>query len=253
MPNPDALIVFILDKSGSMADVTAETIDGFNHFVEEQVAQPGKTWLSLALFDTVTDLRFTGANATQVPPLAASGLNHYQPSGGTALYNAVCDAIDAADTWIADNAFAGRVFCVILTDGEENASHDHEPRRDLDDVNDRIKVHADQGWEFVFLGSGRAAWTEGRKLAISPLTTLNYSGTKAATAGTYTAMSSAVTMSRAGGQSLNAVFGQTTAHLNADPLMWDPSKVSWTGAVTTDTIPTIPMTPTEPPEDDSQD
>ena len=43
-------IVFILDRSGSMAGLESDTIGGFNSMVEKQKAAPGNAVLSAVLF-----------------------------------------------------------------------------------------------------------------------------------------------------------------------------------------------------------
>ena len=55
-------IVFILDRSGSMAGLESDTIGGFNSMVEKQKAAPGDAVLSAVLFsndNTVTNHELT--------------------------------------------------------------------------------------------------------------------------------------------------------------------------------------------------
>lgn len=49
-------IVFILDRSGSMAGLEKDTIGGFNAMIEKQRKEPGEAYISTVLFDnTSTD------------------------------------------------------------------------------------------------------------------------------------------------------------------------------------------------------
>ena len=43
-------LVFILDRSGSMAGLESDTVGGFNAMIEKQKKQPGKCWVSTVLF-----------------------------------------------------------------------------------------------------------------------------------------------------------------------------------------------------------
>ncbi len=161
----DVLVNFVLDKSGSMDPLAASTIEGFNAFLDEQRAGAGKALLSLTLFDTGFDVRYVAVDLREVPALGTRG-NRYQPAGGTALLDAVATTIKGTDAWLAGHRaeFSGDVICVVQTDGEENSS----TTTTLDEVNALITAKTAEGWEFVFLGTGTAAWTEGQKFSAIP-------------------------------------------------------------------------------------
>lgn len=166
----DVLINLVLDKSGSMHSLAESTKEGVNAFFAEQRALPGKARLSLTLFDTNFDVRFVGQDLTEVPDLGSDG-NLYQPAGGTALYDAVATTIQGTDQWLLNHRdFTGKVVCVINTDGEENSSK----TTSLDALNDLISEKQKQGWEFVFMGAGQAAWTEGQKFTSIPTSNQNF-------------------------------------------------------------------------------
>lgn len=162
--NQDALISFVLDKSGSMNAVTKATIDGFNAFIADQRQAPGNAYLSLTLFDTNFDVRYVGADLDTVPPLGTPD-NPYVPSGMTALFDAVGTTIKGTEKWLANRSFDGKIVVVVLTDGQENSSHEwhvSHPVRPGDDrdLGGLIEWKQKEGWEFVFLGSGGSAWLE---------------------------------------------------------------------------------------------
>lgn len=164
-PTPtDVLVNFVLDKSGSMRPLAASTLEGFNSFLDEQRKGEGRALLSLTLFDTSFDVRFVGHDLREVPELGTRE-NRYSPHGGTALYDAVVTTIRGAEAWLGNHPeFKGDVVTVIQTDGEENSSQ----TATLDQVNDLISAKTKEGWEFVFLGTGQAAWTEGSKFTSIP-------------------------------------------------------------------------------------
>ena len=211
----DVAIGFCLDQSGSMESQVKEAVAGFNAFKEEQAAQPGSAYLTLILFDTTEVVRFSGGNLKLVPDLGR-GVNPYTPSGGTALYDAVDTTITQMETWLAGvQPFYGQVVVAIFTDGGENSSK----RVTIDHLNQRISEKKEQGWEFVFMGSGGASWTEGKTFAAAGVTTLNYAGTPQSTEQAYAVLSTSLKQSRVTGQSVGTIFTNSAADLQADPTL----------------------------------
>lgn len=193
----DVFVNFVLDKSGSMGPLAASTVEGFNAFLDEQRAGTGKALLSLTLFDTAFDVRYVAVDLREVPALGTRE-NRYQPSGGTALLDAVATTIRGADAWLAGHRaeFDGDVICVIQTDGEENSS----TTTTLDEVNSLITEKTREGWEFIFLGTGAAAWTEGRKFSAIPLDArFSADADSASHLAAYASVSRGMTSKRAGG------------------------------------------------------
>jgi uncharacterized protein YegL len=148
-------IIFVLDKSGSMWDVKSDTIGGFNQFVEDQKKLPGEALFTFITFDTTYNKVSEGALLESVVPLNE---NTYNPSGGTALYDAVNRAIGDTVTRHNDaktEDTPGKVIMVVLTDGEENSSREV---RDLKKISEMVKEREKLGWEVVFLGADLADW-----------------------------------------------------------------------------------------------
>lgn len=202
--NTDVLINFILDKSASMGVVTDGTIQGFNAFMEEQRKLPGAR-LSLTLFDTNFEVRHVAVPLDGVPALNRST---YIPSGNTALLDAVGTTIKGTEQWlIAHPGFSGKVVVAVLTDGEENSSHqwhvNHPPiPGDDKDLGGLIEWKQKEGWEFVFLGSGGSAWLEqtfGHVVAADRF--YGYRHDAMATADTYSGVSRSLASSRSTGSS----------------------------------------------------
>ena len=52
-------IVFILDRSGSMSGLEADTIGGFNSMIEKQKKENGEALISTVLFDNVSEVFMT--------------------------------------------------------------------------------------------------------------------------------------------------------------------------------------------------
>ena len=214
----DIAIGFVLDQSGSMSVGREETLKGFNAFKEEQAAQPGNAFLTLVLFADNPTVRLRGGDMKLVDDLGTP-MNSYNPSGSTALYDAVDITISEMEKWLGDNtSFFGQVLIVILTDGYENASRNIN----LPALNIRITDKKENaGWEFVFLGSGGAAWTEGQKMEVPVASSLRYAGKSYAA---FATLSGATSSSRASGQSLNSTLPQQDQSWIQKPSVQEPSE-----------------------------
>ena len=153
-------LVFILDKSGSMAGLERDTIGGFNSMLEKQRGIPGECRITTALFDNRYELLHDRLDIGAVSPMTA---REYRVGGSTALLDAIGRTIEKLVSVQRNTAEAYRaenVMFVIITDGEENSSREYS--------SDRIKRMIEYekkryGWEFVFLGANiDAVATAGR-------------------------------------------------------------------------------------------
>ena len=72
MPDPDYTdITIVLDRSGSMKSCREETIAGFNRFLDQQRALPGKASITLIQFDDEYEKHYVGiplAEAADLTP-----------------------------------------------------------------------------------------------------------------------------------------------------------------------------------------
>ncbi len=158
-------LVFILDRSGSMAGLESDTIGGFNAFLEKQKAMPGEARLTTVLFDHRDCLLHDRMDIRAVQPLTEK---EYTVGGSTALLDAVGHAIEKienAQAYTAEAYRAGKVLFVITTDGLENASREYT----LSQVRAMIeRQKKDRGWEFLFLGANIDAVETAGSLGIAP-------------------------------------------------------------------------------------
>ena len=83
-------IVFILDRSGSMAGLESDTIGGFNALIEKQKGQPGEAIVSTVLFDHESRVIHDRADIREIRPMTRED---YYVRGCTALLDAVGSAI----------------------------------------------------------------------------------------------------------------------------------------------------------------
>ena len=83
-------MVFILDKSGSMAGMEADTIGGFNGMIERQKKLEGEALVSTVLFSTGSTVIHDRVDVRSVEPMTD---RQYYVGGCTALLDAMGDAI----------------------------------------------------------------------------------------------------------------------------------------------------------------
>jgi hypothetical protein len=190
----DILITFILDKSGSMGYLADSTIEGFNSYKNAQAEEDGNAYMSLVLFSTAFDVRYVAWNVEDIPDMGRTGKNPYQPSGGTALYDAVGVGVQGSEEWLKNNEwFIGKKLCVIWTDGQENSSH----RWNISALNEVIDRKQKEGWIFSFVGSGGSAWTEARQFtAIANENFTNVFASAQSSAATYSGLNSSTSTLR---------------------------------------------------------
>lgn len=164
-------LVFILDRSGSMGGLEADTIGGFNALIEKQKKQDGKCYVSTVLFDHEMQVIHDRAELDKVQPMTD---RDYFVRGCTALLDAVGGAVhhiaNIHKYARAEDVPAHTMF-VIITDGYENASHRYS--------SDRVKAmieHEKQkyGWEFLFIGANIDAVETAGHFGISQDRAVNY-------------------------------------------------------------------------------
>ena len=83
-------IVFILDRSGSMAGLEKDTIGGFNAMIEKQKKLDGKAYVSTVLFDHESIVLHDRLPLEQIEPMTE---NDYTVRGCTALLDAMGDSM----------------------------------------------------------------------------------------------------------------------------------------------------------------
>ena len=88
--NTTTELVFILDRSGSMAGLESDTIGGFNAMIEKQKKTDGTVFVSTVLFDHESVVLHDRVPLGDVRPMTEYD---YSPRGSTALFDALGDAI----------------------------------------------------------------------------------------------------------------------------------------------------------------
>ena len=187
-------LVFILDRSGSMAGLEEDTIGGFNAMIEKQKGESGDAVVSTVLFDNECDVIHDRVDVQKILPLTEK---EYYVRGCTALLDAVGGAIHHIGNvhkYARDEDRPEKTLFVITTDGMENASRKYSYER-LKGMIQRQKEK--YGWEFLFLGANIDAAREAARFGIDADHSANYHADSTGTAVIYEAVSEAVCNVRA--------------------------------------------------------
>ena len=187
-------IVFILDRSGSMAGLEDDTIGGFNAMIEKQKQEQGDAYVSTILFDNYSEVVHDRVDIRKVPLMTRK---EYYVRGCTALLDAVGKAIHHIGNihkYAREEDRPERTLFIITTDGMENSSREYT----YDRVRRMIEHEKEKyGWEFLFLGANIDAAREAARFGISEDRAANYHADREGTAVVYEAMSEAVCSVRA--------------------------------------------------------
>lgn len=182
-------LVFILDRSGSMAGLEQDTIGGFNAMMEKQKREPGETLVSTVLFDQDTQVIHDRVPLEELRPLTEE---EYYVRGSTALLDAVGGAIrhiGNVHKYAREEDVPEKTLFVITTDGMENASR----RYDYDRVKAMIRRQQERyGWEFLFLGANIDAAREAGRFGIRPECAADYHADSRGTRVIYESLAQAV-------------------------------------------------------------
>ena len=193
MQNNVTELVFILDRSGSMAGFEADTIGGFNATIEKQKKQDGKVYVSTVLFDNESEVVHDRVDINEIKPMTEK---EYQVGGCTALLDAIGGAIHHTGNihkYARPEDIPEHTVFVITTDGMENASH----RYSSQEIKSKIKRQTEKyGWEFIFLAANIDAVETAESIGIRRERAANWLHTKEGVGRSYYAMCEAITSVR---------------------------------------------------------
>ena len=182
-------IVFILDRSGSMAGLERDTIGGFNGLIERQKREEGSAYVSTVLFDDRCEVLHDRCSIEKMQPMTEQD---YYVRGCTALLDAVGKAIHHIGNvhkYARPEDRPDKTIFIITTDGYENASRMYS----YDMVRHMIERQKSKyGWEFLFLGANIDAIGEARKFGIQADRAVEFCNDAEGTAINYRAMDKAI-------------------------------------------------------------
>jgi Mg-chelatase subunit ChlD len=137
-------ILFVVDRSGSMASLNAAACAGFNSFLDEQRTVGGNARVSLTYFNQAVAHAYTA-----IPINSVGALYSIEPSGMTAMYDGIGEAINLHSSRIEREKWADSTIMVIITDGAENSSR----RFTQSATAQMISMAKSIGWQFIFMGA----------------------------------------------------------------------------------------------------
>ena len=149
MKNNITELVFIIDRSGSMAGLESDTIGGFNSLIRKQKKETGKCFVSTVLFSNNSEVIHDRVPLNEIREMID---DDYCPGGCTALIDAIGGAIkhiSSVHRYIRPEDVPEHTMFVITTDGLENASHKFSSKG----VKKMVKEKEKNGWEFLFIGA----------------------------------------------------------------------------------------------------
>lgn len=186
-------IVFILDRSGSMSGLEADTVGGFNAMIAKQKKEPGEALISTVLFDDESVVIHDRVPVQNIAPMTE---RDYYVRGCTALLDAIGGAIHHIGNvhkYARTEDVPEHTLFVITTDGMENASRRYASER-VKQMIERQKAR--YGWEFLFLGANIDAVETAGRFGIGADRAVNYRADRTGTQLNYEVLSEAVSAVR---------------------------------------------------------
>ena len=187
-------LVFILDRSGSMSGLEADTIGGFNSLIEKQKKEEGEAYISTILFDDIAEVLYDRVPLKKIEPMND---RQYYVRGCTALLDAVGGAIHHIGNihkYAREEDRPEKTLFIITTDGMENASR----RYTYEKVRQMIEHEKEKyGWEFLFLGANMDAVAAAGRFGIRANRAVTYECDGAGTQLNYNVISETVSRVRA--------------------------------------------------------
>ena len=202
-------IVFVIDESGSMFDLTADTIGGFNSMIRQQKGEPGEAKITTVLFNSSYRILHDAIDIQNVSELDG---HTYRPAGCTALLDTLGGMINRVGVRLAatpENERPGKVLFVIITDGYENASHNFTKKQVREMIEHQTSKYS---WQFMFLGANMDAVSEAASYGIASDWAATYAATSIGTDALYNTISKSVCDYRATG----ALSSEWKSDLNQD-------------------------------------
>ena len=186
-------LVFILDRSGSMSGLEADTIGGFNSMLEKQKKETGDACVSVVLFDDQSEVLYDRVDIRKIEPMNET---RYYVRGCTALLDAIGGAIHHIGNvhkYARQEDVPEKTLFIITTDGMENASRHYSydrVRRMIENQKDRYQ------WEFLFLGANIDAVSVAGRFGIDRSRAVRYEHDAEGTMLNFRVMSEAVSCVR---------------------------------------------------------
>lgn len=175
-------LVMILDRSGSMHGLEADTIGGFNAMIEKEKKLGIDVRVTTVLFNDKIDRLYEHRAIQSVRPLTE---RTYETGGTTALLDAVGDTILRMEQSGAADRQGTKVIVVIITDGMENASTEFTKAKVKELISDKQEK---AGWDFIYLGANIDAAEEADAIGVRKANAVTYKNTSSGVRANYDAV-----------------------------------------------------------------
>lgn len=186
-------IVFILDRSGSMRGLEADTIGGYNSMIDKQKGEDGEALISTVLFDGQTEVLHDRIPLDKIEPITDK---EYYVRGSTALLDAIGGAIHHIGNihkYARSEDVPEKTLFIITTDGMENSSRQYS----YDKVKKMIEKQKEKyHWEFIFLGANIDAVSVADRFGVDRQHAVRYECDSAGTALNFQVMNKMVSCAR---------------------------------------------------------
>jgi hypothetical protein len=174
----DTLLVYLVDRSGSMNSCWEPTIGGLNSdLAVQKQADDGKTEVAMIFFDSPTHgqtrlIKPYVGPLSEAIDLSLDKTSGYAPHGGTPLYDAVGRMIQdiRARVEATDTNPKPNVLVSIYTDGGNTDHHGYSPT----EVTRMVEECQGSGWTFTYFGANQDAWKVGGSFGIAAGNTMSY-------------------------------------------------------------------------------
>jgi hypothetical protein len=198
-------IINILDRSGSMNELRNDIIGGYNAFLTDQKALPGKARITLVQFNHEIEMLY---EAVPIQHIGHLTLGSYIPGGSTYLYDTIVQVLAEQGARIGGETWADKVLVNIITDGKDAKSVKFTKADALQAISHKQDK---MGWTFVYQAADPEAFEEGITMGINPAFTSVVGATSAGMAEAYGNMNTMATTLRTGGSAFDAAFTSNTA------------------------------------------
>lgn len=177
MTNPNYIHeILLIDRSGSMSAILAETRGGIHDHIEQQRALPGLNTITIVTFNGGHEVVRQRESLATVKSLEKG---EFEPSGMTALYDAMAAAIDSEGAWIAslpEDQRPHKVLMMVVTDGMENASMETTQAALRERVERQTNLY---GWDFTYMAANQDAILNAGAIGIVAANAINFAPTPA--------------------------------------------------------------------------
>lgn len=143
-------LVFVVDRSGSMASIAKDMEGGISTLLKTQSELPGELTVDYIRFDTEIEHVYKAEAPENVKV-------RIDARGGTALNDAIGFTINTVGNrfaGLAEEERPSQVIVAIVTDGYENASREFNRAK----VKEMVQHQTDKyDWNFMYLGANQDA------------------------------------------------------------------------------------------------